>query len=71
MFASITKNRRLLLPLDALFNLFGRVVQHVPIVLNSSKIYGQDDSCINIPKFFQIFTYEKALNPIRSGGGGL
>ena len=44
MFAIVNKSRRLLLPLDILFELFDRVV--LPVVLYASEIYGCNDSCI-------------------------
>ena len=44
IFAIVTNSRRLLLPLDILFELFVRVV--LPVVLYAREIYGHNDLCI-------------------------
>ena len=44
MYSIVSKSRRLSLPLDILFELFDRVV--LPVVLYSSEIHGNNDSCI-------------------------
>ena len=64
MFAIVTKSRRLLLPLDILFEVFDRVV--LPVVLYASEIYGHSDSCIKKLEIFQRSLYKKALKPSKS-----
>ena len=49
MFAIVTNSRRLLLPLDILFELFVKKKEKkvvLPVVLLASEIYGHNDLCI-------------------------
>ena len=64
MFATVTKSRRLSLPLDILFELFDKVV--LPVVLYASEIYGHNDSCIKKLEIFQRSLYKKALKLSKS-----
>ena len=64
MFAIVTKSRRLLLPLDTLFELFDIVV--LPVVLYASEIYGHNDSCVKKLEIFQRSLYKKTLKLSKS-----